>query len=121
MKKEYEYFYRILGIKPGAALAEIEAAYLSLAKLYHPDHDQSPYAEIMYKKIHAAYRALLDMSLNSGTSTGATDRRNYSERTKEKKWASEKIADLESKFYGRAINSKMSLELDDLISIFEAH
>ena len=81
MNKEYDYFYKILGIKPGATLAEIKAAYRSLAKQYHPDHDQSPDAVIMYKEIHAAYKALLDMPLNSGTNTGTTVNRNYSKRT----------------------------------------
>ena len=81
MNREYDYFYKILGIRPGATSAEIKAAYRRLAKLYHPDHDQSPDAEIMYKEIHAAYKALIDMPLNSGTSIGVTANRNFPERT----------------------------------------
>ena len=54
----YLYHYNILGLQPGASKKEIQAAFRSLAKLYHADQDSSLYAEMRYKEIRAAYDAL---------------------------------------------------------------
>ena len=59
MNVEQDYFM-VLGLKPGASPAEIKTAYRRLAKLYHPDHDQSLDAEVKYKEIRIAYEKLRD-------------------------------------------------------------
>jgi len=55
---DYFYHYNILGLQPGASKKEVQTAFRSLAKLYHADQDSSPYAEMRYKEIRAAYDAL---------------------------------------------------------------
>lgn len=59
---EYLDFYNILKIAPGASKEEIKAAYLLLAKQYHPDRFQTTkdklHAEIKFRKIAAAYDGL---------------------------------------------------------------
>ena len=65
MNEERDYFYRILGLRPGASQNEIKAAYRRLAKLYHPDYDQSPDTEVMYREIRKAYEKLLNWHLHN--------------------------------------------------------
>ncbi|MCL1941725.1 MAG: J domain-containing protein, partial [Synergistaceae bacterium] len=81
MNENLDYFYEILGLRRGATTNEIKAAYRQLVKLYHPDRDQSHDAEIMYKEIHLAYKALLEQPFTSETSREAVDNRNSPERT----------------------------------------
>lgn len=50
-----DYDYSILGLAPGATLAEIKAAYRRLVKLHHPDAGGDPE---VFMKIHAAYQNL---------------------------------------------------------------
>ena len=50
--------YAALGLSPGAGEEEVRSAYRRLAKLYHPDKDSSPDAEVRYRQIRAAYEAL---------------------------------------------------------------
>ncbi|MBC7325228.1 MAG: J domain-containing protein [Moorella sp. (in: Bacteria)] len=45
----------MLGLAPGATLAEIKAAYRRLVKLHHPDAGGDPE---VFMKIHAAYQNL---------------------------------------------------------------
>ena len=60
MKTNTDYFhhYNILGLQSGASQKEVQSAFRRLAKLCHPDQDSSPYAEMRYKEIRAAYDAL---------------------------------------------------------------
>jgi tetratricopeptide (TPR) repeat protein len=54
--------YRVLGLKNGASLDEVKAAYRRLARLYHPDTnpgDRS--AQEKFMQLHAAYKTLLDV------------------------------------------------------------
>jgi len=78
MNGKRDYYYKILGLKPGAEPAEIKAAYRRLVKLYHPDRDQSPDTEIMYREIRTAYETLLKLPL-IGTDTVIN--RDFSGRT----------------------------------------
>jgi len=62
MNKEHNDYYYTLRLQPGASPGEIKAAFRHLAKLYHPDHDQSLDAEMKYKEIQVAYKMLLNTS-----------------------------------------------------------
>ena len=78
MKEKREYYYRILGLKPGAASDEVKSAYRRLVKLYHPDRDNSPDAQSMYKEIRIAYKVLLDQASAGETDINSVINRNYS-------------------------------------------
>ena len=51
-------YYAILGIPEKAKYTEIRAAYRLLAKKYHPDRNNSDFAEDMIKKINAVFEVL---------------------------------------------------------------
>ena len=63
MNEKLDYYYKILGLQPGAAPDEIKAAYRKLVKFYHPDRCQSPDTQIMYREIYTAYKALLEQPI----------------------------------------------------------
>ncbi len=58
--------HTVLGIKPGATLVEVQNAYHSLARRYHPDHfsgreippEVLQYVSAMFQRITAAYNDL---------------------------------------------------------------
>ena len=64
MKEERDLYYT-LGLEPGASSNEIKTAFRRLTKLYHPDRDHSLDAEVKYREIREAYKALLEWSNNS--------------------------------------------------------
>jgi molecular chaperone DnaJ len=51
-------YYAILAVPEKAKYNEIRAAYRILAKKYHPDRNNSDFAEDMIKKINAAFEVL---------------------------------------------------------------
>ena len=51
-------YYAILGVSEKAKYHEIRAAYRLLAKKYHPDRNNSDFAEDMIKKLNAAFEVL---------------------------------------------------------------
>ena len=51
-------YYAILGVSEKAKYTEIRAAYRLLAKKYHPDRNNSDFAEDMIKKLNAAFEVL---------------------------------------------------------------
>jgi DnaJ-class molecular chaperone len=57
VKKTY---YEILEVDKKASQEAIKSAYRRLAMLYHPDKNQLPEAEEMFKKIAEAYAVLSD-------------------------------------------------------------
>jgi len=65
MNESRDYYYKILGLKPGATPNEIKTAYRRLVKLYHPDKDQSADTAIMYKEVRIAYEKLLNWDYSS--------------------------------------------------------
>ena len=56
--ESHEKHYLVLGLRPGAKRKEILSAFRRMAKLYHPDQDASPYAEMRYYEARRAYDAL---------------------------------------------------------------
>ena len=51
-------YYATLGVSEKSKYTEIRAAYRLLAKKYHPDRNNSDFAEDMIKKINAAFEVL---------------------------------------------------------------
>jgi ferredoxin len=51
-------YYAILGVSEKAKYTEIRAAYRLLAKKYHPDRNNSDFAEDMIKNLNAAFEVL---------------------------------------------------------------
>ncbi len=56
-KKDY---YDVLGLKKGASIGEVKAAYKKLAKKYHPDLNNNKEAEEKFKEGLEAYQTLSD-------------------------------------------------------------
>lgn len=52
--------YEILGLEPGAPLAEVKRAFRKLAMTWHPDRNPAGHAEEHFKLINAAYELILD-------------------------------------------------------------
>ena len=53
-------FYEVLGLKKGASVEEVKAAYKRLAKKYHPDISKEDGAEAKFKEVLEAYQILSD-------------------------------------------------------------
>lgn len=65
---EFERYYKILEIAPGASLAEVKRAYRLMARKWHPDRftnlEDKAIAEVRFKQIHLAYEQLTDYVLS---------------------------------------------------------
>jgi len=57
---EFEDYYSILGVDRDATQEEIQKAYKSKAKKYHPDVSDAPDAEDRFKELNEAYQVLKD-------------------------------------------------------------
>jgi molecular chaperone DnaJ len=53
-------YYALLGISEHASYQEIKRAYRGLARKYHPDRNNSSFAEDIIKKINASFEVLSD-------------------------------------------------------------
>ena len=53
-------YYALLGVSERASYQEIKRAYRGLARKYHPDRNNSSFAEDMIKKINASFEVLSD-------------------------------------------------------------
>jgi curved DNA-binding protein len=53
-------YYDVLGVSRDASADELQQAYRSLARRYHPDVNRSPDAEERFKEINEAYHTLAD-------------------------------------------------------------
>ncbi len=58
-------FYKILGVRPNATLAEIKRAYREKAKLLHPDLTGDSSSQNAFNEVVQAYRVLSDMRQRS--------------------------------------------------------
>lgn len=58
-------FYKILGVRPNATLAEIKRAYREKAKLLHPDLTGNSSSQNAFNEVVQAYRVLSDMRQRS--------------------------------------------------------
>lgn len=58
-------YYAIFGVSEKASYKEIRHAYRGLARKYHPDRNNSSFAEEMIKKINAAFEVLSDETKRS--------------------------------------------------------
>ena len=67
MYKDRNYYYKILGLRPGASQVEIKSAYRRLVKLYHPDICKSADSMAMYKEVRTAYDKLSNWDYSSVT------------------------------------------------------
>jgi hypothetical protein len=63
-------WHDILGVGPGAPLAEIKAAYRKKAMAFHPDVCKAPDAAQQFMKVNEAYRALTDSTFKVPIRTG---------------------------------------------------
>ncbi|MCL1875042.1 MAG: DnaJ domain-containing protein [Synergistaceae bacterium] len=76
MHRDSDYYYRVLGLEPGASRAEVKAVYRHYVKLYHPDRNKMLAAAVVYKEMREAYEALINSTLPD--STGADLKRDSS-------------------------------------------
>jgi molecular chaperone DnaJ len=53
-------YYEVLGVSKNADASEIKKAYRKLAKMFHPDANDSPDAEEKFKEVQEAYEVLGD-------------------------------------------------------------
>ncbi|HEV3433204.1 MAG TPA: DnaJ domain-containing protein [Nitrososphaera sp.] len=66
-------YYAILGVSDKASYKQIKYAYRRLARKYHPDRNNSIYAEEMIKKINMAFEVLSDETKRAQYDKGEFD------------------------------------------------
>jgi len=59
-------YYEVLGLERGASDADIKRSYRKLARQYHPDVNNEPQAEEIFKEVSEAYTILSDPQRRAG-------------------------------------------------------
>lgn len=94
-------YYEILGVRDRASAGEIKKAYRQLVKVYHPDINPTPEAELKIIEITTAYEILgdpetkrtFDLQYFEGVNAGYTTQETYSEEElARKEWARQRRA-----------------------------
>jgi molecular chaperone DnaJ len=74
-------YYSILGLAPGASVAEVKRVYRRLARRYHPGINPGDrQAETLFRQITEAYETLIDQERRQRYDTGATAPSAHSEQ-----------------------------------------
>ena len=68
-------YYSLLGLNPGASVAEIKKAYRRKVMQYHPDRNPDPRASSMFIRITEAYQYLI--SIPAQQKAREEERQNY--------------------------------------------
>lgn len=72
LKKLMEEHYRTLELSRGATKDEVRRAYFRLSLRYHPDRNRDTEAPGRFRKIHEAYRTLMDAPPPSASSSASS-------------------------------------------------
>ncbi len=80
-------FYETLGVPRGATADEIQRAYRTLARAWHPDVNKSPEAEDRFKEISAAYDVLSDPEVRKRYDAFGEDFRRVPDDVDPEAWA----------------------------------
>ncbi|XP_055387925.1 chaperone protein DnaJ 2-like [Condylostylus longicornis] len=111
--------YKILGVPRNASVAAIRAAYLQKAKRYHPDVNQSPQADKLFKAVQEAYQVLTEDAKRGNFShpepeapEGVTTKKKKKSKFKGKVYNPEQErADFEKEFYQQAEALRKEMEV----------
>lgn len=97
-----EHCYQILGIAPTKDLSVIRAAYLRMAKKWHPDINKSPNAQTVFQDVQVAYSFLKD-GIESGSlfNTVVVHRTQNEERAYKREQARQKYHQQKKEYYDR--------------------
>jgi len=78
--KDSKGYYKSLGVKPDASDTEIRAAYISLARKYHPDKNKTdPNASDKFRAIAEAYEVLKDAKKRKVYDSGFDENQQHAE------------------------------------------
>src|SRR5258705_5936437 len=80
-------FYEALGVSRTATPEEIQRAYRTLARTYHPDINKDPSAEERFKEVSEAYDVLSDPDTRKRYDTFGHDFRQVPEEVDPETWA----------------------------------
>lgn len=80
-------FYDALGVPRTASQEEIQRAYRTLARQYHPDVNKDPAAEERFKEVSEAYDVLSDRDMRQRYDTFGPDFRQVPEGTDPRAWS----------------------------------
>ena len=79
-------FYAALGVPRTASQEEIQRAYRTLARQYHPDVNKDPSAEERFKEVSEAYDVLSDQDMRQRYDAFGPDFRQVPEGTDPRAW-----------------------------------